>query len=225
MEARGWIRAAATLVLATGICRAEGETGPAPVLVRLFNIAGVAENTLAEARAVATDVYAAAGISIRWADGETAMLKVLQRLPVQRANPGCPSVSVVNVKLGYMTVAERPKILAYAFPYHRDGVRVVVGIERVHAHAAAAKSSAGRLLGLVLAHEIGHVLKGADGHSTSGLMRPQLDRNGVVDDLSPGTRTELDVFDLLTIRTNLRRAATPNAACGDMVAHRPGPAR
>jgi len=49
--------------------------------------------------------------------------------------------------------------------------RAYIFCERVLAHAQATGSDPGRMLGLVLAHEIGHMLLPGHGYTAVGLMR------------------------------------------------------
>lgn len=62
--------------------------------------------------------------------------------------------------------------LAYARPF--DGTRVVVFYDRVL--SAVSPAVAPWLLGHVMAHEIVHMLQGADTHSASGIMKPRWDK-------------------------------------------------
>jgi hypothetical protein len=184
-----------------------------PVVVKIFNSVSVKEDLLASARAIASQIYERAGIAISWETGDAKALKAIERTRMQAAAPGCPAVNMVNVKLGYIPRGERPGVLAYALPYFKDGVRVTVGTDRVAAYASNTGTAVHVVLGLVLAHEIGHVLKGTDGHSERGLMRAQM--------YSGDELPEFHSPDLVTIRTNLKVAASAPASCGTLVAGRP----
>ena len=54
---------------------------------------------------------------------------------------------------------------------HRGTLATLYAVN-VRAMADRTHTSAGSLLGLAMAHEIGHVLRGSLDHSLSGLMRP-----------------------------------------------------
>jgi hypothetical protein len=207
----GWFRAGFLAFI--GTCASDGASDP--VVVRIFNAVGVPSSTVAEATRLVDEVYGRAGISIKWMTGDARTLKALEQMTPQRAGPGCPSVSVINVRLGLMPLGERSATLARAYPYYRDGIRVSVGMERVYSYAQDSRTRVHRVLGLVLAHEIGHVLKGTDGHSSVGLMRPQLQSerfgSAAADDAL------FHAVDLALIHENLRVAAGPLASCGHTV--------
>jgi len=66
-----------------------------------------------------------------------------------------------------------PGALAVSYPF--EGVHIRVFYDRVR--AAAPSCPLPLLLAHVLAHEIGHILKGTNGHSPSGVMKGLWDRN------------------------------------------------
>lgn len=111
-------------------------------------------------------IYAAAGVSLEWSEAAPAAdpgamyltAYVLSDARADRfmsANPGLPS-SVLGVA---------PK----------DTGRVYLFWDRIVRHASKNSALTQRVLGRVLAHEIGHHLLPAKGHSSTGLMRPSID--------------------------------------------------
>jgi len=66
-----------------------------------------------------------------------------------------------------------PGALGYATPYAKTGTRIHILFDRVH--NTAPPQLEGRLLGHVMAHELGHVLEGIDRHSAAGLMKAHWD--------------------------------------------------
>jgi hypothetical protein len=70
----------------------------------------------------------------------------------------------------------------------------------------------------VLAHEIGHVLKGTDGHPDRGLMSPQL--HGEKTLKGDIQLPEFHPTELALIRSNLAASLAPKAECGTVLAGR-----
>ncbi len=55
-----------------------------------------------------------------------------------------------------------------------SGPNVYIHAEHIQRLADRAKFSSAKLLGYIVAHEIGHVLLGGGGHSSAGIMRPKI---------------------------------------------------
>ena len=129
---------------------------PSPMHLAAFEIA----------KKEAAAIYADAGISLEWSDeaapaaGAGAMYLTAQVLSdgradrFMRANPDLPK-SVLGVA-----------------PH--DTGRVYLFWDRIVCHARKRNVLTQRVLGRVLAHEIGHHLLPARGHSSDGLMRSSL---------------------------------------------------
>jgi hypothetical protein len=214
MQTRLAMGVAAMVVMAAAVGAAEDrETQTNRVVVKVFNTAAVDDEVLTSARAIASEIYERAGVAISWETGDRKALRTIERTPMQAAAAGCPAVNRIDVKLGYIPRGERLGALAYARPFFRDGVRVTVATDRVTAYASKTATPVHVVLGWVLAHEIGHVLKGTDGHSERGLMRAQMHSGEESPEFYPP--------DLAVIRTNLKVAASAPASCGTLVAGRP----
>jgi hypothetical protein len=199
---------------------ADNEAGAKTVVVRLFVTARVPAGTLARARAIASTIYERAGVRIVWTTGDARTLSELARTEGHAARVGCPSLASVDVKIGFMPPQQMANALGFARPFFTDGIRVTIGAERVYAHSRLTGAPADVLLGLVLAHEIGHVLKGTDGHSDRGLMLPQLQRDKTLG--SDRQLPEFGIDELHLIHANLQASANPGPTCADtMLAGRP----
>jgi hypothetical protein len=68
---------------------------------------------------------------------------------------------------------EHPGALGYSLPFASSGFRVVVFYDRV---IGATDRPSAKLLGNVIAHEVGHMLMGTGSHSGKGLMRAHWSR-------------------------------------------------
>ncbi len=77
--------------------------------------------------------------------------------------------------------------LAVATPYGTSSGKITVFGDRVEVYVRGLRTiDTGRVLGHVLAHEIGHVLEGIARHSESGLMKAHWTRNDYVEMLRSG---------------------------------------
>lgn len=138
------------------------------VWIRLLGSDQVGGPSLAAAEAAAARVLASAGIRVRWKDSD---------LPARSksATGGDeihPAAETIDIRLVYSTPpGKKPSALAEALPFAQRGVRVTVFFDRVAALAGHDPLFTPR----VLAHEIGHVLRGTDLHSETGVMKAHWD--------------------------------------------------
>lgn len=155
------------------IAQAQGSiSNPLRLEVHIHNYVSAADYELADAFRIAEQVFTSAGIAIEWIDctaalfGEPAPAPCIQplrptslvvQLPTKRMVKGVP---VNRIVFGY-AVAAGPG---------RFSTRASLFYHRIVSYSAANGSSRGALLGMALAHEIGHLLLGRGSHSKSGLM-------------------------------------------------------
>ena len=166
-ERKGWLGVAVLVILA-GLCgEIAAEAGPRIVL-HIDDRAGVPAHELGAAKAVVEQIFAAAEVEIVWAEGRfpvsitrpSGERGVARQLAVMLVNADPPAELPTGCTLGF---AARGHSLAYAF-YNRI--------------ADVARTSAGdvaMVLGRVIAHEVGHLLLPGTSHSSSGIMRAELD--------------------------------------------------
>lgn len=144
------------------------DPSPEPtVVVHVTNYAQVSRSDLAEAEQLAARVYRDAGVLTVWTDRPIVMAAPdgafhvdVILLSKEMMTQKCQQDGIGEIALGSATQSTR---------------RAYVFYSRVAAHAARSQSSISHLLGGVLAHEIGHTLLPANGHSPSGLMRATWD--------------------------------------------------
>jgi hypothetical protein len=148
------ILAALTITVAAG--QAAAEDLPAVVL-HVRDYAHLCD--LASAQDAASAVYAHAGIRLVWTDGYAA----------KATADGGIHFDVV-ILTAAMTARRRPPAAAFG-QASSESRYAFIHASRIIAHAMATGSDPDRVLGLVLAHEIGHMLLPGDGHASSGLMR------------------------------------------------------
>ncbi len=165
-----------TAVLASALWAGEAK---AKITVMVYNYAAVSPDVLTRADREAGRIYEHAGIAIEWLDCPLSPEAVA-------LSPGC------GVQTGPAKLALRllPQALASRLAYkkHAHGFAMMPTdgsfakfanvftdetyqlAEQFDRHSGTNLES-GALLGVVVAHELGHLLLGADSHSEIGIMR------------------------------------------------------
>jgi hypothetical protein len=145
-------------------CWAAGNVGnPEPqVAIRLLDSDRVAGLDLRTAKDVASMILTTAGVHVGWQDGGALHT----------------SAETIDIRFSHSTLRNGTAgALAVSLPYARGGVRITVFVDRVADYANRNPLFMPRILGHVLAHEIGHVLRGTDAHSLTGVMKAHWDRD------------------------------------------------
>jgi hypothetical protein len=132
------------------------------LLLKVTNLAGISNETLARAQREVAVVYRDAGVKTVWigngvdpADGAAAMrfeIVILEESPVAEATTG---YRFRYDNLGYVNLREA-RVYAFWSRVYEEGVRY--------------SRDGGEILGLVVAHELGHLLLSDGHHSAGGLM-------------------------------------------------------
>ena len=132
--------------------------------VRVLNLAETDRASLASAFAVADTVYRATGISVtwKWCSEPTACAAQLDPTEVWlRVAPGAArdDGGLSSDALGYSVVGSERGSLSTVF------------VGSVESLARQAHVSAPELLGVIVAHELAHLILNSSRHTESGLMR------------------------------------------------------
>lgn len=92
-----------------------------------------------------------------------------------KRKPGEEAMVSIEMRLhGQVPPDFHPRAVAWSTPYADSGTRIHVLCDRVlNLHV---DRGTGVLLGHVMAHEIGHVLEGADRHSPEGVMKARWEK-------------------------------------------------
>jgi hypothetical protein len=106
-----------------------------------------------QAEMTASRIYARIGVKLKWSNGSDPDIRV-------------------QVDTG-VAAELHAGALGYAAPYARRKTVVHVLFDRVS--DVSTRGRTGVLLGHVIAHELGHILKGTDGHADCGIMKAQWD--------------------------------------------------
>ena len=139
---------------------------PVSVTVSVFNDAAVPTSVLAEAQERATAVMNQAGVSLTWLDCGA---------PGSRApESGCSAIAFpqhFSVRLVSKATPSKADIFGQSFQDEAgEGNYAVVYYPGLAGSKVAETLHTGKLLGLVVAHEVGHLLLGRNSHSADGVM-------------------------------------------------------
>jgi|SRR5579883_569361 len=144
---------------------------PAPIRIRVVNVAHVPGPELAAAEEIVGHIFQSAGLDPEWLDCD---------LPARPCNPG-----VQNSDLWLQILPTRPRVLepgaaGYALltPDCISCGYAAVSYAAVQAISRQWKCELTTLLGAAMAHELGHLLLGAR-HSADGVMAAHFRREAV----------------------------------------------
>jgi hypothetical protein len=138
------------------------------VALRIYDFDQVDSNTMAEAREVASEIFRKAGLQVLWVECQ------LESRCASDADGPEFRLRIVSQSLAEQMVSDDS--LGFALPCAIGDTTCLFYIFnwRIKAVANANYVEAGRLLGHVLAHELGHVLLGPNAHIRSGVMQHRL---------------------------------------------------
>ena len=171
------------LLLIGGVCgmavKASAQDASLIITAHVFNYAGVNSKTLADSEKFATDVFHISGVEIRWVTVQTPAAqkefdpksfdldhvrvnilpkKVAEQIGLSADAAGFTPGAGMNRQLTYVlydkveSLAENPAYIAIKGPQFYHVTKSVI-------------------LGMAIAHEIGHMLLNLESHSPTGIMR------------------------------------------------------
>ena len=148
------------------------------IVIRSYNNAGVPAADLAAAKVHTESVLQQAGLNIVWVDCWAGG----RHRPADEA-PRCqePVGGDVVLRLQETRATDRSKFVSMGFSLVKTAGATpflsTVYVDRAASVARVASTDPRRVLGLAIAHEIGHVLLNSNTHSSAGLMRADWSRN------------------------------------------------
>jgi len=172
------IRLMAVIVLTmTGTAAAHKTPLPTGPVVQVCVQSVVTRANMFYAEDIAGDMFATAGINIRW-----------------RKWDGCPA-DALRITLSQDAAAtDHPDSYAYALPF--EGTHIVVFLSRITSIGSARGTNV--LLAHVIVHEITHILQGTQMHSETGVMKAVFANRDIAEmELHPLPFTPFDVQALL----------------------------
>jgi len=137
----------------------------ATIVVQVDNYAGISRPNLANAELVADRIYEAIGVRLIWVHEEVPpgdLRGVRVHLRLLSRDMATRKISQERIANDVLGQAVPPSRCAYVF-FHR-----------VSAVARKQLTDYTRVLGLTMAHEIGHIVLPSAGHSNTGIMNPNV---------------------------------------------------
>ena len=154
--------------MALGHSRSPHESARTPEInVHVYNYTQVDDQTLEQGEKEAAAIFRQAGIEVAWVNchpGRSDYRQEASCAPLLR-----PAYVELRIVPGLPTVpaASHLKSMGMAI-----GQLASIWWPRILDEAAGANMDVAILLGMVMAHEMGHLLLGSDSHSPTGIMRP-----------------------------------------------------
>ena len=139
------------------------------ILVSVINDAGVGVKTVQHAEEMASRIYKQAGVSIVW-----------NNCPAQPDLAPAHCIQTVDGHHLVLRIERQPSTLssdAYGVAFlGADGAGAYCDVfyDRIADLHRRGRASEAAILGVVAAHELGHLLLGSHSHALAGIMRPQL---------------------------------------------------
>ena len=155
-------------LLVSPLCLRAKSTPISAIMVRLYSEVQFPPRTLGQAEQESVRIFRQAGIEIDWVECGTFM---------PHADPRCkisPDPEHLVMRIVRKASSAADSVFGMAFLSEIDG-RGAYGdvffgsVERLHQECGA---SVGRVLGHVMAHELGHLMLGTKAHTAIGIMQP-----------------------------------------------------
>jgi hypothetical protein len=200
---------AATLTILWNVPLAAAESEVPDVRIRILDYARIADDVIAHAQQRVSDIYKSIGVEMRW------------QVTVRPLDPSSSFADSLTEPSEFVLIMLSPRMsrrlkvapdaLGLAVvPPQGDGHIAYVLFDRVTRVAKAARSDVTDILGMVMAHEIGHLMLPDGSHSDSGLMRADWNIKELRRPLHPAF--EFTIPQGETIRRHVRRRAPVVAA-------------
>jgi hypothetical protein len=154
-------------ILMSCFCQAVGADPVSSVTVRLYSDVQLSSKTLAQAEHETVRILRQAGVETVWVECKTLASSSDPRCQIQ---PG-PRYLIVRIVPKSYKAAD--SIFGMAYLADGRGAYSDVfydSVEKLHQECGA---SVPRVLGHVIAHELGHLLLGSNAHAEIGIMRPR----------------------------------------------------
>lgn len=200
---------AATLTILWNVPLAATESEVPDVRIRILDYARIANDVIAQAQKRVADIYKSIGVQIRW-QVTVRPLDPSSSVAPTLTEPSEFALIVLSPNMSRrMKVA--PGVMGMAVVPPQGGGRIAyVLFDRVTLAARTARSEVTDILGVVMAHEIGHLMLPYGSHSDDGLMRADWSFKELHRPLHPGFRFTIPQGE--AIRRRFRRLAPASSA-------------
>jgi hypothetical protein len=164
-----------SLLFAAAMCYPAAALDRNPeITIHMYDYSGVQPSVRTHAQQSAEAILHQAGIAIHWRDCPLGIPKTAGA-PACGAGTADVTHFVVAILPASMSarIATSPEQFGITVMGHAGGfpTQAYVFMDRITDFAAEANAPCGSLLGVITAHEIGHLLLGSDSHSSAGIMR------------------------------------------------------
>jgi hypothetical protein len=165
-----WLVLAANVV-GQNILAKDRDTGPTGLRVSVFNDANVTEIKLLQAEAVASRVFARSGVLVEWINCHRQNETKEEQAECAEANLRHLQIRILFKSLNRKQSTQSTFGISYLDGDGTGGYADVFYAGLADVEEAGRPGSA-MFLGVVMAHELGHLLLGINAHSSTGIMRP-----------------------------------------------------
>lgn len=144
---------------------------PVPLTVRLYNTAGVPDTTLVAARRAVESILGDVSpvVAFRYCGPRVSLEHLVDRCD-ESLKPSEVVVRFINAPAFNTTLQPNAFGVTYVVKETNRGWLATVFPDRIDQAASRVGMDRGTLLGLVIAHEVGHLLLGTGYHGATGLM-------------------------------------------------------
>jgi hypothetical protein len=162
-----WLLLAANVIGASALAK-DRDADPPNLRVSVFNDANITERKLLRVETVASRVFARSGVVVEW-------LNCGRQNETKEEEADCAEASLRHLQIRILFKSLNLKQSAFGISYlDGDGTGCYAdvfygGLADVE---EAGRPGSATFLGVVMAHELGHLLLGINAHSSTGIMRP-----------------------------------------------------
>jgi hypothetical protein len=154
------------VLLMPGVLRAAVQCADQGMVIDVVNSAGIPARDLEQATRLAARILITSGTTIIWRTSAGNL-----QGPI--TSPAMTTLNYdVRLKIADSAPSSVPnRTLAYALPSVRIGTNITIFYDRVKRVSQDVEIDSASVLGLVIAHEIGHMLLRSTKHSPTGIMK------------------------------------------------------
>jgi hypothetical protein len=162
-----WLVLAANVIGPNALAK-DRDSRPSSLRVSVFNDANISEGKLLRAETVASRVFARSGVLVAW-------LNCGRQNETKEEQADCAEANFRHLQIRILFKSWTPKQSTFGISY-LDGDGTGCYADVFYGGSADVEETerpgSATFLGVVMAHELGHLLLGMNAHSSIGIMRP-----------------------------------------------------